>query len=259
MTEITVQRVEALRAATSRPSEPDPHNPGQLATLAVQLPPHSGLADVLTEPVLNRVQVCAGRGGSAFVKDELVHLIVLLHALLADGRKSSTTAYAELRGHTMTELHTVARLLLYNPVMLSKISSPEIPASLQVTVESSPPPPAVPGPMHVPFSPDRNSHSCAIDVRTAETALAHVLDSARHLLSKLSTQSHATWMQTLDPAEQRFVIGACDLFSARQGDTTQQASRDAYAKEAAHAPASLPTATPTAPPYDGESVKSAYV
>jgi hypothetical protein len=140
LTNITVQRVETLRAAAAA-SQLDSISASSSASCSAVVPmrrAHSSspyepsapvmCADldvasmpVLTSQVLTRVKACAERGGSAFVKDELVHLVVLLHVLLAEKATSHADSYARLQTRTVDELYTLARLLMYNPAVLSKL------------------------------------------------------------------------------------------------------------------------------------------
>jgi hypothetical protein len=107
--------VTAISAATVAKLQVPPTGDGPGSALALR---HPDLA--LPAPVLERARQCAGRGGAALVKDELVHLVALLQGVTS-GRPVGPDTFGLLAGKSVDELLALLRLLMYNPDTVARL------------------------------------------------------------------------------------------------------------------------------------------
>ena len=139
MTQVTVQRVDALRPPASSSSTPPvvPRSADACSTsLTIAGQPSLDFDAAASIQVLDRFKECAARGGNPFVKDELVHLIVLLKIVFSDGNLPDGDTYARLRRNTTDELYGVARMLMYHPTVLARLAPHALTAGSSATTNA---------------------------------------------------------------------------------------------------------------------------
>ncbi len=117
----TATTVKRLKAAQESQADGTPASAASsgMALIATNSPQASPAIPSL---MLSKAMTYATRGSNPFVKEELIHLVVILQ-IVHNATSVAPMVYEQLSARGVDELYALLRLLMYNPQVMEHVTS----------------------------------------------------------------------------------------------------------------------------------------